>query len=82
MVEELKAFWAVFVCTSNVQIKTKWKKFIISLYFTGKIRTHGIGGGHKQKYRWIDFQRLRYEPNEEAQPFEEKVVQVRYDPCR
>ncbi|XP_026210214.1 39S ribosomal protein L2, mitochondrial [Anabas testudineus] len=49
---------------------------------TGKIRTHGIGGGHKQKYRWIDFQRLRYEPNEEAQPFEEKVVQVRYDPCR
>ncbi|XP_068581516.1 large ribosomal subunit protein uL2m [Cebidichthys violaceus] len=49
---------------------------------SGRIRTHGIGGGHKQKYRWIDFQRLRYEPNNEAKPFEEKVVEVRYDPCR
>ncbi|XP_029305236.1 LOW QUALITY PROTEIN: large ribosomal subunit protein uL2m [Cottoperca gobio] len=48
----------------------------------GKIRTHGIGGGHKQKYRMIDFHRLRYEPTKEAQPFEEKVVEVRYDPCR
>ncbi|XP_023135216.1 39S ribosomal protein L2, mitochondrial [Amphiprion ocellaris] len=50
--------------------------------YTGRIRTHGIGGGHKQKYRWIDFQRLRYEPNKEAKPFDEKVVEVRYDPCR
>ncbi|XP_040905317.1 39S ribosomal protein L2, mitochondrial [Toxotes jaculatrix] len=49
---------------------------------TGKIRTHGIGGGHKRRYRWIDFQRLRYEEGKEAQPFEEKVVEVRYDPCR
>lgn len=49
---------------------------------TGKVKTHGIGGGHKQKYRWVDFQRLRYEPNQEGKPFEEKVVQVRYDPCR
>nr|XP_061794753.1 large ribosomal subunit protein uL2m-like [Nerophis lumbriciformis] len=51
---------------------------------TGRIRTHGIGGGHKQKYRWIDFQRLRYAEDEdgEGQPFDEKVVQVRYDPCR
>lgn len=50
--------------------------------YTGRIRTHGIGGGHKQKYRWIDFQRLRYEPNREDKPFDEKVVEVRYDPCR
>ncbi|XP_061601565.1 39S ribosomal protein L2, mitochondrial [Cololabis saira] len=49
---------------------------------TGKIRTHGIGGGHKQKYRCIDFQRLRYESDKDGQPFEEKVVEVRYDPCR
>uniref|UniRef100_A0A1A7WFZ3 Large ribosomal subunit protein uL2m n=1 Tax=Iconisemion striatum TaxID=60296 RepID=A0A1A7WFZ3_9TELE len=49
---------------------------------TGKIRTHGIGGGHKQRYRWIDFQRLRYEAEKEDRPFEEKVVEVRYDPCR
>ncbi|KAM4591430.1 large ribosomal subunit protein uL2m isoform 1-T2 [Odontesthes bonariensis] len=50
--------------------------------YTGRVRTHGIGGGHKQKYRWIDFQRLRYEPNKDGQPFEERVVEVRYDPCR
>ncbi|XP_039594875.1 39S ribosomal protein L2, mitochondrial [Polypterus senegalus] len=49
---------------------------------TGRIRTHGIGGGHKQLYRMVDFQRLRYEPENENEPFEEKVVEVRYDPCR
>ncbi|XP_078065058.1 large ribosomal subunit protein uL2m [Mustelus asterias] len=49
---------------------------------TGKIKVHGIGGGHKQRYRMIDFQRLYYEPGKEAKPFEEKVVEVRYDPCR
>lgn len=49
---------------------------------TGKIKVHGIGGGHKQKYRWVDYQRLRYEPNQDEKPFEEKVVEVRYDPCR
>ncbi|KAF6725649.1 39S ribosomal protein L2, mitochondrial [Oryzias melastigma] len=49
---------------------------------TGKVRVHGIGGGHKQKYRWIDFQRLRYEDPTEGRPFEERVVEVRYDPCR
>ncbi|XP_053730434.1 39S ribosomal protein L2, mitochondrial isoform X2 [Synchiropus splendidus] len=49
---------------------------------TGRIRTHGIGGGHKQRYRIIDFHRLRYEPQKEGVPFEEKVVEVRYDPCR
>lgn len=30
----------------------------------------------------IDFQRLNYEPGKEDLPFEEKVVEVRYDPCR
>ncbi|XP_008320542.1 large ribosomal subunit protein uL2m [Cynoglossus semilaevis] len=49
---------------------------------TGRIRVHGIGGGHKQRYRWVDFQRLRYEEGKEDKPFEEKVVEVRYDPCR
>ncbi|XP_069092516.1 large ribosomal subunit protein uL2m isoform X2 [Pleurodeles waltl] len=48
---------------------------------TGRIRVHGIGGGHKQRYRMIDFQRLNYEPGKENAPFEEKVIQVRYDPC-
>ncbi|KAK9964852.1 hypothetical protein ABG768_005988 [Culter alburnus] len=50
--------------------------------YTGRIVTHGIGGGHKQRYRMIDFQRLRYEPGQEGQPIVEKVVEVRYDPCR
>ncbi|XP_075782041.1 large ribosomal subunit protein uL2m [Pelodiscus sinensis] len=49
---------------------------------TGRITVHGIGGGHKQRYRMIDFRRLRYEPGAEEGPFEEKVIQVRYDPCR
>ncbi|XP_070696679.1 large ribosomal subunit protein uL2m [Pempheris klunzingeri] len=50
--------------------------------YSGRIRTHGIGGGHKQKYRWIDFNRLRYQTGQEDKPFDEKVVEVRYDPCR
>ncbi|CDQ82008.1 unnamed protein product [Oncorhynchus mykiss] len=49
---------------------------------SGRVRTHGIGGGHKQRYRWIDFQRLRNEPGREEQTFEERVMEVRYDPCR
>ncbi|XP_065445955.1 large ribosomal subunit protein uL2m isoform X2 [Chrysemys picta bellii] len=49
---------------------------------TGRIAVHGIGGGHKQRYRMIDFQRLRYVPGAESGPYEEKVIQVRYDPCR
>ncbi|KAL0622415.1 39S ribosomal protein L2, mitochondrial [Plecturocebus cupreus] len=48
---------------------------------TGRIRVHGIGGGHRQRYRMIDF--LRFRPEEtNSGPFEEKVIQVRYDPCR
>ncbi|XP_034040454.1 39S ribosomal protein L2, mitochondrial [Thalassophryne amazonica] len=49
---------------------------------TGRIVTHGLGGGHKKRYRMIDFQRLRYEPGREDKPFDEKVLLVRYDPCR
>lgn len=49
---------------------------------TGRIRVHGIGGGHKQNYRMIDFLRFRPEKESSAGPFEEKVVVVRYDPCR
>ncbi|KAM6270548.1 large ribosomal subunit protein uL2m isoform 1-T1 [Spheniscus humboldti] len=49
---------------------------------TGRIRVRGIGGGHKRRYRMIDFQRLRYEEEAPPQPFSEKVINVRYDPCR
>lgn len=43
---------------------------------------HGIGGGHKQRYRMIDFLRFRPEQETKPGPFEEKVILVRYDPCR
>uniref|UniRef100_A0A8C8ZV85 Mitochondrial ribosomal protein L2 n=1 Tax=Prolemur simus TaxID=1328070 RepID=A0A8C8ZV85_PROSS len=49
---------------------------------TGRIRVHGIGGGHKKRYRMIDFLRFRPEQETKPGPFEEKVVMVRYDPCR
>ncbi|KAM9316904.1 large ribosomal subunit protein uL2m [Gastrophryne carolinensis] len=49
---------------------------------TGRVRTRGVGGGHKQLFRMIDFQRLHYEAGREEQPFKETVVEVRYDPCR
>uniref|UniRef100_A0A8C6BLY6 Mitochondrial ribosomal protein L2 n=1 Tax=Monodon monoceros TaxID=40151 RepID=A0A8C6BLY6_MONMO len=49
---------------------------------TGRIQVHGIGGGHKQRYRMIDFLRFRPEQQSKPGPFEEKVITVRYDPCR
>ncbi|XP_056344728.1 39S ribosomal protein L2, mitochondrial isoform X1 [Oenanthe melanoleuca] len=49
---------------------------------TGRIRVRGIGGGHKRRYRMIDFQRLRSEKGAPLEPFTEKVISVRYDPCR
>ncbi|OWK53586.1 large ribosomal subunit protein uL2m [Lonchura striata] len=49
---------------------------------TGRVRVRGIGGGHKRRYRMIDFQRLRYEEGAPPEPFTEKVISVRYDPCR
>uniref|UniRef100_A0A8C0GQV8 Large ribosomal subunit protein uL2m n=1 Tax=Chelonoidis abingdonii TaxID=106734 RepID=A0A8C0GQV8_CHEAB len=54
----------------------------VAVIHTGRITVHGIGGGHKQRYRMIDFQRLRYVSGAESGPYEEKVIQVRYDPCR
>ncbi|KAM9809993.1 39S ribosomal protein L2, mitochondrial [Syngnathus typhle] len=84
-----------FLTTASLeQNRTRWKQ--IEKYtvrpigmkktggrdHTGKISVHGIGGGHKQRYRMIDFQRLRYEEDKGRDPFDEKVVQVRYDPCR
>ncbi|KAM6185374.1 LOW QUALITY PROTEIN: large ribosomal subunit protein uL2m [Rhynchocyon petersi] len=49
---------------------------------TGRIQVHGIGGGHKQRYRMIDFLRFRPEQETKPAPFEEKVINVCYDPCR
>lgn len=84
-----------FITTASLdQNRTRWKereKYTIRPIgmkktggrdHTGRIRTHGIGGGNKQRYRYIDFQRLRYEEGKEDKAFDEKVLEVRYDPCR
>ncbi|XP_071810162.1 large ribosomal subunit protein uL2m-like [Asterias amurensis] len=46
---------------------------------TGRVTVTGRGGGHKRRYRMVDFKRIG---PEEGAPKEEKVLQVRYDPCR
>ncbi|XP_012672556.1 39S ribosomal protein L2, mitochondrial [Clupea harengus] len=86
--------WRGFLTTASLEQNRKfWKireKYTIRPIgvkktggrdWTGRIRTHGIGGGHKQRYRMVDFQRLRYESGKE-EPFEERIMEVRYDPCR
>lgn len=42
---------------------------------TGRITTHHIGGGHKRKYRVIDFKRNRHDINA-------NVIRLEYDPNR
>ena len=46
---------------------------------SGKIQTHGVGGGHKKNYRMVDFKR---QGPKEGEPMVEQVQRVRYDPCR
>lgn len=41
----------------------------------GRVTSRGIGGGHKQKYRIIDFKR-------DKRDIPGKVIAVEYDPCR
>ncbi|MBI5384951.1 MAG: 50S ribosomal protein L2 [Verrucomicrobia bacterium] len=41
----------------------------------GRVTARGIGGGHKQKLRLVDFKR-------EKHGMEAKVVAIEYDPCR
>ncbi|XP_077192759.1 large ribosomal subunit protein uL2m [Paroedura picta] len=48
---------------------------------TGRIRVHGIGGGHKHPYFMIDFRRMHQE-GEDPESFEEKVIKVQDDACR
>ncbi|XP_050414152.1 39S ribosomal protein L2, mitochondrial [Patella vulgata] len=45
----------------------------------GRIQTHGVGGGHRQCYRMVDFKRIGPKTGE---PLVERVLAVRYDPCR
>ncbi len=41
----------------------------------GRVTARGIGGGHKQKIRTVDFRRERH-------GLEAKVIAIEYDPCR
>lgn len=41
----------------------------------GRVTTRGIGGGHKQKMRLVDFRRNKH-------GMEAKVAAIEYDPCR
>lgn len=45
----------------------------------GRVQVHGVGGGHKKKYRMVDFKRVG---PQEGDPKVEQVQVVRYDPCR
>jgi large subunit ribosomal protein L2 len=42
---------------------------------TGRITVKNIGGGHKQKYRMVDFNRDKFD-------MKATVVRLEYDPCR
>ncbi|KFM83087.1 39S ribosomal protein L2, mitochondrial, partial [Stegodyphus mimosarum] len=46
---------------------------------TGRVVVRTIGGGHKKLFRWVDYKR---EGPADGSTLEEKVFQVRYDPCR
>src|SRR5512137_3205874 len=41
----------------------------------GRVTARGIGGGHKQKLRLVDFKRNKF-------GVEAKVAAIEYDPCR
>ncbi|KAF8769936.1 39S ribosomal protein L2, mitochondrial-like [Argiope bruennichi] len=46
---------------------------------TGRVVVRTIGGGHKKQFRWVDYKR---EGPADGSVLEERVMQVRYDPCR
>jgi len=46
---------------------------------TGRIVVGKIGGGHKQKFRWVMYTR---ESPKDGNPIMERVLKVAYDPCR
>ncbi|KAJ7341192.1 hypothetical protein JRQ81_005018 [Phrynocephalus forsythii] len=72
-------FWK---CRTKYTIKPIPKKKTGGRDHTGRIRILGLGGGRRQCYRMIDFRRLNYPDEVKTNFFEEKVLEVRYDPCR
>jgi len=49
---------------------------------TGKKVIEGVGGGSKQKARWIDWNRLPADFPRDGSVLEERVIQISYDPMR
>jgi len=49
---------------------------------TGIKVIQGVGGGSKQRYRWIDWHRVPKDWPRDGTVLEERVVEVRYDPIR
>jgi len=49
---------------------------------TGRKVIAGVGGGRKQKYRWIDWHRLPKNWPKDGTVLEERVVNICYDPIR
>jgi len=49
---------------------------------TGRKVIQGVGGGSKQKARWIDWLRVPRDWPQDGSVLEERVIQVSYDPMR
>ena len=50
---------------------------------TGRKVIEGVGGGSKQKARWIDWHRVPLNwPREEGKVLEERIIHIGYDPMR
>jgi len=49
---------------------------------TGRKVIEGVGGGSKQKSRWIDWKRLPADFPRDGSVLEERVIQISYDPMR
>jgi len=49
---------------------------------TGRKVIEGVGGGHKQKARWIDWKRVPADFPRDGTVLEERVIQISYDPMR
>jgi len=49
---------------------------------TGRKVIEGVGGGSKQKARWIDWHRLPADFPRDGSVLEERIIQISYDPMR
>lgn len=73
--------WKTGYDFSDLTKKRPEKSLLVTLKKTGgrnsygRITARGIGGGHKQKYRIIDFKRDKID-------MPARVIAIEYDPCR